>query len=160
MWGDPMEIVTLAHRMASSDSKAAPPGSAPSGKFAEIFAHGDASVEPIPDLMSAVYKIRQSHPRGADLILIGMSHVQGMKISQDLCGFITVLIGLSPTTFARFEGDDEVCVAFDHGALRPGAVIGFLWEAGDGQDSPPKSNSTLTKTRLDGIRHLRRLNLA
>jgi hypothetical protein len=132
----------------------------PRGKFAEIFAYGDASVQPISDLASAVYKVRMFHPGGADLILIGMSTVQGMKIVQDSWGFINVLIGLSRATLEMFSAGDEVLVAFDHGALRPAGVIGFLWEGGNAPDSrPPESNSGLVKSRLDGVRHLRRLNL-
>jgi hypothetical protein len=146
-----MEIITLANRSAS--------GRVPRGKFAEIFAHGDVAVQPIVDLASAVYKIRLFHPGGADLILIGMSIVQGMKMSKDSWGFISVLIGLGPTTLKMFSADDEVVVAFERGALRPAGVIGFLWD-GSGPDSrPPESNSTLTRSRLDGIRHFRRLNL-
>ena len=156
-----MEIITLANRGAPGRSRPALPSSAPRGKFAEIFAYGEASVEPFPDLASAVHKIRSAHPCGADLILIGMSTVQGMKMIQDSWGFITVMIGLSRATLEMFSADDEVLVAFDHGALRPAAVIGFLWEGGNAPDShAPESNSTSIKSRLDGIRHLRRLNLA
>jgi hypothetical protein len=157
-----MKIIALANRVAPGRLRRAVPASMPRGKFAEIFAYGDASVQPISDLASAVYKIRMFHPGGADLILIGMSTVQGMKIIQDSWGFISVLIGLPRGALEMFStGDDEVLVAFDHGALRPAGVIGFLWEGGRSPDSrPPESNSTLIKSRLDGIRHLHRLNLA
>jgi len=155
-----MEIITPASRVAPGRMRPAVPSS-PRGKFAEIFAYGDASVQPISDLASAVYTIRRFHPRGADLILIGMSAVQGMKVIQDSWGSISVLIGLSRGTLATFEAGDEVLIAFDHGALRPAGVIGFLWEGGNAPDSrPPESNSTSIKSRLAGIRHLRRLNLA
>lgn len=156
-----MEIRTLARRVARDRLRPATPSSETRGRFAEIFAYGDASVQPISDLASAVYEIRRSYPRGADLILIGLSTVQGMKIIQDVWG-ISVLIGLRPATLGMFftADGDEVLVAFDQGALRPAGVIGFLWEGGSTPDSrPPESNSASTKSRLDGIRHLRRLNL-
>jgi hypothetical protein len=156
-----MEMITLASRVAPGRSRPAVASSMPRGKFAEIFAYGDASVQPISDLASAVHEIRRFHPRGADLILIGMSTVQGMKIIQDSWGFISVLIGLQRATLEMFSAGDEVLVAFDHGALRPAGVVGFLWAGGNGPDSrPPESNSPSIKSRLDGIRHLRHLNLA
>ena len=152
-----MEIITLARRAAPGRLRSTVRSSMPHGNFAEIFAYGDASVHPISDLASAVCKIRSFHPGGADLILIGMSTVPGMKIIRDSWGFINVLIGLRRVTL---EAGDDVLVAFDHGALRPAGVIGFLWEGGDAPDSrPPESDSTLIKSRLDDIRHLRRLNL-
>jgi hypothetical protein len=156
-----MKIITLASRVAPGRSRPAVPSSMPRGKFAEIFAYGDASVQPISDLASAAYNICMFHPGGADLILIGMSAVQGMKIIQDSWGLISVLIGLPRVTLEMFSDGDEVAVAFDHGALRPAGVIGFLWAGGNAPESrPPDSNSTLIKSRLDGIRHLHRLNLA
>jgi hypothetical protein len=159
--GDPMEIITLERRAARGRSRPAVPASMPRGKFAEIFAYRDAFIHRIPNLASAFYEIRKFHASGADLILIGMSKVQGMKISQDSWGFITVLIGLLPATLQMNTLDDEVQIAFAHGALKPAGVIGFLWEDGNGPGSrPPEPNSTLIKSRLDGIRHLCRLNLA
>ena len=156
-----MKIIALASRVAPGRSRPTAPSSTPRGKFAQIFGYGDASVEPISDLASAVIKIRTVHPSGADLILIGTSTVQGMKIILDSWGFISVLIGLPRGTVESFSAGDDVYVAFDHGALRPAGIIGFLWEGGNGPGScPPESNSALIKSRLDGIRHLHRLNLA
>jgi len=157
-----MEIITLANLGSRAGlGRAASPSTRP-GKFAEVFARGDAAVQPFPDLMSAAYEIRMSHPRGADLILIGMSAVQGMKIIQD-CWGVTVLIGLPPSSLAMFspETGDEVRVAFDQGALRPAGVIGFLWDGGNAPTSgPPESKPTAVHSRLDSVHHLRRLNLA
>jgi len=156
-----MEIMTLASRVARGRLRPAVPSSRPRGRFAEIFAYGDASVQPISDLASAAYEIRKSHPRGADLILIGLSAIQGMKIIEDVWG-ISVLIGLRPATLGMFftADGDEVLVAFDQGALRPAGVIGFLWEGGSAPDSlAPESNSALIKSKVDSIRRLRRLNL-
>jgi len=161
MSGESMEVMTLVRRVSGGRSRSAVPLSSSRGGFAEIFAYGDASVQPITDLASAAYEIRRSHPLGADLILIGRSAVQGMKTVQDLWG-VSVLIGLPPATLQMFYGGDgdEVLIAFDQGALRPAGIIGFLWEGGSGPETnPPESNSTLTRSRLDAIRH-RRLNLA
>jgi len=156
-----MEIITLANRVAPGRMRSTARSPLPRGKFAEIFAYGDVSVQPITDLASAAYKIRTSHPGGADLIVIGMSTVRGMKIIQDSWGFINVLIGLDRATLDMLEDGDEVVVAFNQGALRPAGVIGFLWDGGNSPESrPPDSNSTLIKSRLDGILHHRRLNLA
>ena len=154
-----MQVIPLANRGARSGLR--PNASRPRGRLAEIFAYADPSVKPIPDLAAAVYEIRASHPCGADIILIGVSDVQGMKIIQDWWG-ITVLIGLSPSRAQVFspEAGDEVTVVFDHGALRPAGVIGFLWEGENAPDSsPPESNSGATQPRLNAIRHLRRLQL-
>lgn len=157
-----MHIIPLASRVPAGRSKPAVVASSmPRGRFGEIFAHGDVSVESVLDLASAFSKIRRLHPGGVDLILIGISTVQGMKIIRDSAGFISVLIGLSRGTLDTFSVGDEVLVAFDHGALRPAGVVGFLWEGGNGPDSrPPTSNSTSTTSRLDRIRHLRHLKLA
>jgi hypothetical protein len=123
------------------------------GRFAEIFAHGDASVQPIPDLAYAAREIFRSHPGGADVILLGVSANQGMKITRDSLGSITVRIGLQRGVLEMFTEDDEVLVAFVPGAMRAATVIGFLWEGGD--SAPPESNSTSPKPTLRSIRHLR-----
>jgi hypothetical protein len=156
-----METITLARREASIRAKQLPAGSVmPRARLAEIFSFGDGSVHPIPNLASAGYQIRKFHAGGADLILIGTSKVQGMKIGRDSWGFITVLIGLGPANLPANEADDEVLVAFAQGALRPAGVIGFLWDGEKSPESrPPESNPVITRSRLEGVRQLRRRNL-
>jgi len=157
-----MEFMMLEGRAGRGRVRSAAHFARSRGRFAEIFADGDAAVQQISDVRSAISVIRGSHPRGADLILIGLSAVPGLKVIEDLWG-VTVLIGLHPTTLDLYfapDAGDEVLVAFDQGALRPAGVIGFLWEGGSAPASqPPESNPTMTKSRLNGIRHLRRLNL-
>jgi hypothetical protein len=151
-----MKNITLASRAARGRSRPLPASPmSRGGRFAEIFAYGDAYVQPIPDLASAAREIVRLHPGGADVILLGVSANQGMKITRDSLGFITVLIGLQRGTVEMFSDGDEVVVAFNQGAMRAGTVIGFLWEGGDAPDSaPPESNSASLKPTPHSIHRL------
>jgi len=155
-----MKDISLTSRVASGRSTPTVPSSTSRGRFAEIFSHGDSSVKPIRDLASAVREIAKVHPGGADLILLGRSTNQGMKIIRDSWGFISLLIGLRRDVLETLSAGDEVVVAFNHGAIRAGAVIGFLWEGGSGADSgPSESNSTSSNPRQYSVRHFLRHNL-
>jgi len=134
-----------------------PDADRPGGRFAEIFANGDAAVKTFPDLASVLREIRRTHPGRADLIAIGVSANPAMKIVEDSCGFVTVLIGLPRSIVETFDVDDEVVIAFDHGMMRAAGVVGFLWE--DDSGPPPESEPRPRRPEMPlqrGFRILRR----
>ena len=122
-------------------------GGASVGKLKEVFAYGDGSVHPIPDLESAVYQIRKFHPGGANYILIGLAKVQGIKITQDSRGIIAVLIGLLlPAVDKITDGTSNTILILDR-ALKPGGSIGFVMADGSVQ---PAAEHYFTIKLIDG----------